>query len=151
NSVLPSLDSIRTSAPLTGCPFASLTMPSMDDVAPRALTTQRTSHANPISSDDLISIITSTTSYRKKRGKFSNNFHTQSADPIPKSGLTFGKCATTRNGDLAIAWQRQSVRWLRWFVVEEQSPSPVFKIAETVLLRYESQVTEKFPKNYMSY
>src|SRR4030095_6573135 len=107
NSVLPSLDSTRTSAPLTGWLFASLTMPSMDDVAPRALAIKRTSHANPISSDGLINIITSTISYRKKRGKFSNNFHTQLAQPIPKSGLSFGNCATTWNGDLAVAWQRQ--------------------------------------------
>jgi hypothetical protein len=47
---------------------------------------------------------------------------------------------------LAIAWERQSVRSLRWFAVKEQSPSLVFKIAETVLLRYESLVTEKFRK-----
>jgi hypothetical protein len=68
------------------------------------------------------------------------------AQPIPKSGLSFGNCATTWNGDLAVAWQRQSVQWLRWFAVKEQSPSPVFKIAETVLLRYKSLVTEKFRK-----
>jgi len=38
---------------------------------------------------------------------------------------------------------------VRWFAPEEQSPSAVFKIAETVLLRYETLVTEKFRKNHM--